>query len=66
MNRSGWNLSPIPTGSAPDLKKIYQNLSAKLVFEKRPTEITALFAAAAAALTLAAGLLSLLWFNRIL
>jgi Ca-activated chloride channel family protein len=53
-------------GSAMDLKKIYQNLSAKLVFEKRPTEITALFAAAAAVLTLLAGLLSLLWFNRIL
>jgi Ca-activated chloride channel family protein len=53
-------------GSAMDLKKIYQNLSAKLVFEKRPTEITALFAAAAAVLTLAAGLLSLLWYSRIL
>jgi Ca-activated chloride channel family protein len=53
-------------GSAIDLKKVYQNLSARLVFEKRPTEITAFFAAAAAALTLLAGLLSLLWFNRIL
>jgi Ca-activated chloride channel homolog len=53
-------------GTAMDLKKIYQNLNARLVFEKRPTEITALFAAAAAALTLLAGLLSVLWFNRIL
>jgi Ca-activated chloride channel homolog len=53
-------------GTAVDLKKIYQNLSARLVFEKRPTEITALFAAVAALLTLLAGFLSLLWFNRIL
>jgi Ca-activated chloride channel family protein len=36
------------------------------VFEKRPTEITALFSAAAAGLVLCSALLSLLWFNRIL
>jgi Ca-activated chloride channel homolog len=36
------------------------------VFEKRATEVTALFAAAAAVLALLSGLLSLLWFNRIL
>ena len=36
-------------------------------FQNNPqTEITALFSAAAAGLTLLAGLLSLLWFNRIL
>jgi Ca-activated chloride channel family protein len=34
--------------------------------EKKETEVTALFAAAAALLTLLAGLLSMLWFNRIL
>jgi Ca-activated chloride channel family protein len=53
-------------GTALDLKKIYQSLNAKLVFEKRETEITAMFTAAAAVLTALAGLLSLLWFNRVL
>lgn len=52
-------------GSAPDLTKVYQMLNAKLVFEKRETEITAMFSAAAAALTLLAALLSLLWFHRV-
>jgi Ca-activated chloride channel family protein len=53
-------------GSAMDLKKVYQSLSARLVFEKKATEITALFSAAAAVLVILAALLSLLWFNRIL
>ena len=53
-------------GSATDLKKIYQGLNARLVFEKKQTEITALFSAAAAALVLLSAFLSLLWFNRIL
>ena len=53
-------------GNAVDLKKVYQALNAKLVMEKKETEITSLFAAAAAGLMLAAGLLSLLWFNRLL
>ncbi len=53
-------------GSAMDLKKIYRSLSTRLVFEKKATEITALFSAAAAALALVSALLSLLWFNRIL
>jgi len=53
-------------GSAADLKKVYQNLNSKLVLETRKTEITALFAAAAALLALGAALLSVLWFNRIL
>lgn len=53
-------------GTATDLSGIYQALTARLVFEKRATEITALFAAAAAVLALLSGLLSLLWFNRIL
>lgn len=52
--------------TATDLTSIYQALTARLVFEKRATEITALFAAAAAALALLSALLSLLWFNRIL
>ncbi len=53
-------------GSAPDLNKIYKSLNSKLVLEKQKTEITALFAAAAAGLALLSALLSLLWFNRIL
>jgi Ca-activated chloride channel family protein len=53
-------------GSAPDLKKVYSDLNTKLVFEKKETEITALFAAAATALALIAAMLSVMWFNRIL
>jgi Ca-activated chloride channel family protein len=53
-------------GTATDLKKIYEALNARLVFEKRETEVGALFAAAAAVVAALAGLLSLLWFNRIL
>jgi Ca-activated chloride channel family protein len=53
-------------GTAPDLQKIYQNLNTKLFFEQKETEISALFAAAAAVLALVSALLSLLWFNRIL
>jgi Ca-activated chloride channel family protein len=53
-------------GSAPDLKKIYRSLNAKFVLEKKETEITALFAAAAALTAVLSALLSLLWFNRIL
>ncbi|HWI37527.1 MAG TPA: VWA domain-containing protein [Burkholderiales bacterium] len=53
-------------GNALDLKKIYEGLNSKLVMEKKETEVTALFTAAAALFALAAGALSLLWFNRIL
>ena len=53
-------------GTATDLKKVYKQLNSRLSLEKKETEITALFAAAAGVLTLLAGLLSLLWFNRIL
>jgi Ca-activated chloride channel family protein len=53
-------------GTAVDLKKIYQTLNSRLVMETKKTEITALFAAAAALLATIAALLSLLWFNRIL
>jgi Ca-activated chloride channel family protein len=52
-------------GSALDLKKVYETLNSRLVFEKRQTEVTALAAAAAALLSLAAAALSMLWFNRI-
>ncbi|MDB5762028.1 MAG: von Willebrand factor, type [Herminiimonas sp.] len=53
-------------GTATDLTKIYKTLNSRLVMEKKETEITALFTAAAALLALLSGLLSLLWFNRIL
>ena len=53
-------------GTALDLKKIYQSLNSRFVLEKKETEITALFAAAAAFTVLLSALLSLLWFNRIL
>jgi Ca-activated chloride channel family protein len=53
-------------GNAVDLKKIYSDLNTRLVFERKETEVTSLFAAAATVLALIAAMLSLLWFNRIL
>jgi Ca-activated chloride channel family protein len=53
-------------GTAQDLRKVYEALSSKLTVEKKETEISALFAMAAACLALLSAGLSLLWFNRIL
>jgi Ca-activated chloride channel family protein len=53
-------------GTASDLKKVYETLSSRLVFETGETEITALFSAAAALMALIAALLSVWWFHRIL
>ncbi len=53
-------------GTATDLQKIYQSLNTRIFFEQKETEITALFAAAAAMLAFVSALLSLLWFHRIL
>ena len=53
-------------GTAVDLQKIYQNLKTRIFFEQKETEITALFAAAAAVLAFLSALLSMLWFNRIM
>ena len=53
-------------GTAMDLRKVYEALNSKLVMEKKETEVTALFAIAAAVLALVSAALSLLWFNRIL
>jgi Ca-activated chloride channel family protein len=53
-------------GTAQDLRKVYETLSSKLTVEKKETEISALFAMAAAALVVLSAGLSLLWFNRIL
>ena len=51
-------------GTAADLRKVYESLNARLVLEKKDTEITFLFSAAAAVLLFASLMLSLLWFNR--
>jgi Ca-activated chloride channel family protein len=53
-------------GSATDLNKVYQSLNSRFLLEKKDMEISALFAAGAAAAALLSALLSLLWFNRIL
>lgn len=53
--------------NAGELTKIYRALGARLAFEKqRPTEVTAVFAGVGALFAALAGLLSLMWFNRIL
>ena len=53
-------------GTASDLKKVYESLNSKIVFEQRQTEITALFAAAAALFAVLAAILSMLWYGRIM
>jgi Ca-activated chloride channel family protein len=53
-------------GTAHDLSKVYESLSSRLTVEKKETEVSALFALAAAALALLSAGLSVLWFNRIL
>ena len=50
--------------SETDLKTIYENLSSRLVLKTEKQEVTAGFTAVAAALSLIAGVLSMLWFNR--
>jgi Ca-activated chloride channel family protein len=52
-------------GTAEDLKKVYESLTAKVVLETRETEVTALFAGAGAALAFLSALLSMLWFRRV-
>jgi len=51
--------------TADELKKIYQALSSKFVLAKEEREVSALAAALAALLALAAAALSLAWFNRL-
>jgi Ca-activated chloride channel homolog len=52
-------------GTADDLKKVYENLSSRMVVERKETEISALFAAAGALLAVLAAGLSLWWFGRV-
>ena len=51
--------------SETDLRQIYENLSTNLVFKAEQTELTAGFTGLATVFLLAAGSLSLLWFNRL-
>ncbi|MGH6611790.1 MAG: VWA domain-containing protein [Burkholderiaceae bacterium] len=51
-------------GTAADLRKVYESLSAKFALERKETEVSALFSAGAALFALLAALLSLLWFHR--
>jgi Ca-activated chloride channel homolog len=53
-------------GTAEDLKKVYEKLSSRITLETKETEISAIFAAIAAALAVLAAALSLWWFNRIM
>ena len=53
-------------GNAVDLKKVYQALNAKLILERKKTEITALFAGLAALFAVVSAALSLAWFHRVI
>lgn len=52
-------------GSGTDLKKVYEALQSRLVFERKETEITAVFAYLAGLLMLVSAGLSLWWFGRV-
>ena len=52
--------------SAEDLTRVYDNLKPKLTIKATNTEVTALFSGASILILLAGGVLSLLWFNRLL
>jgi Ca-activated chloride channel family protein len=52
-------------GSEAALRNIYQGLSSKLVLERKQTEISSFFAAAAAVLALLSAGLSVAWYGRI-
>lgn len=52
-------------GTAQDLKQVYEGLSSRLVVQTQETEVSALFAAAGAALLLLGAGLGLWWFGRV-
>jgi Ca-activated chloride channel family protein len=52
-------------GTAEDLVKVYESLSARMVVERKETEITAIFAGLGALLAALAAGLSLWWFGRV-
>ena len=51
--------------TAAELKAVYRNLNAKAILEKKSTEVTAVFCAAAVLALMLAWGLSLLWFHRV-
>jgi Ca-activated chloride channel homolog len=53
-------------GTGTDLKEVYKTLNTQFIMERKETEITSFFAAAAALLAIAAAAMSLLWYSRIL
>lgn len=48
-----------------DLRQIYENLGTRFVLKTERTEVTVLLTAVAVVFSLAGGILSLLWFNRL-
>jgi Ca-activated chloride channel homolog len=52
-------------GTAEDLKKVYESLSAKMVVERKETELSAFFAGFGALLAVLAAGLSVWWFGRV-
>ena len=52
-------------GTAEDLKKVYESLSSRMVTERKETEVSAMFAALGALLTVLAAGLSVWWFGRV-
>ena len=52
-------------GTAEKLRSVYENLGSRLQVQTRETEVTALLAALAALLLVAAGTLSMVWFRRV-
>jgi Ca-activated chloride channel family protein len=48
-----------------ELRRVYESITTQVVFRTERTELTAYVTAAAAMLSLLAGALSLLWFNRL-
>ncbi len=52
--------------SAEDLTKIYSSIQPKLIVKPVDTEVTSIFSGASILLLIAGGVLSLLWFNRLL
>jgi Ca-activated chloride channel family protein len=53
-------------GTGTDLREVYKTLNTQFIMERKETEITSFFAAAAALFAVAAAALSLLWYSRIL
>jgi Ca-activated chloride channel family protein len=52
-------------GTAEALRSVYENLGSRVQVQSRETEVSALLALVSAALALAAGFLSLVWFRRV-